>query len=285
MPGFTLRGKVQLDGSQWKSGLDQASREADRWSNSVTSMIKGRLAAAFAVGAIVRSVTDSLDQAGRIRDKSNSLGVSTDVYQQLEFAAEQSGASIDNMAAAIKRLGVAQIDAERGSKDIIETFERLGISTKELKKLSPDELFLKVANIFKNRSGGPTDIADAQKVLGRSGSELLPAFRAGLGASAQQAVDAGVIIPNDEVLRLAAASDQKTTLEFKARAAKAGAAASSIEQVSNPFGVFRQLGSIYEDVREALREFREHRREVLDEQRAARKAAEETAENTQVLSR
>lgn len=278
-----LKGRISLDGSQWKSGLSQANREADKWSSNVTSMIKGRLAAAFAVGSIIRSVTASLDQAGKIRDRSNALGVSTDVFQQLEFAAEQSGASIDNMAASIKRLGVAQIDAKRGSKDILETFDRLGISTKELNSLSPDELFFKVANVFKDRKGSATDIADAQKVLGRSGTDLLPAFRAGLASSAKLAVDAGVVIPNDEVLKLAAASDKKTTAEFKGRRTLATAVAVGLENpggVGNPLTVLTQILGL---VSEQVREYGDARRETLEQQRAATKAAQETAENTQSL--
>lgn len=283
MPGFTLKGKIQLDGSQWQAGLAQAKNQADRWSTEVAGMIKGRLAAAFAVGAIVRQATASLDQAGRIRDKSNALGISTDLYQQLEFAAEQSGASIENMAAAIQRLGGAQLNARQGSKAILEVFKEMGVSAKEMNEAAPADLFFKLAEVFKTNPNDPRGIGFARTLLGRSGAELLPAFRAGLGSSAQLAKDAGVIIPEDEVMRLAAASDTKTTAEFKGRAVSAGVTASAVEHATSPFGVFRNFGAMLADVNSAVKEFREYRREALKEQRGAREAAQQTAENTKTL--
>jgi hypothetical protein len=211
MPGFTLKGKIQLDGSQWKAGLAQAKGQASKWSTEVTSMIKGRMAAAFGIYGVFRAASSSIDRGGEVRDKSKSLGIDPELYQQIDFAASQSGASIDDAAKAIKRLAVAQVDARRGSKDLLEAFGRYGLTVKELERLSPEKLFFLISEQVENGVNKMGQLADMQKLLGRSGASLIPAFEAGFGKTAQSAIDLGTVIPTGEIMELAAAGDKLLT--------------------------------------------------------------------------
>lgn len=211
MPGFTLKGKIQLDGSQWKSGLNQAKNQANRWSSEVSSLIKGRLAAAFGVFGLIRGTSASFARAGEVRDRSRMLGMDPEMYQQVDFAAAQSGASIDDASKAIKRLAEAQIDARRGSKGLVEAFGRYGLTVEHLKKLKPDELFFLLSEQVEKGVNKVNQLGDMQKLLGRSGGSLIPAFELGFGRVAQEAKDSGVVISREDIMTLAAAGDQLLT--------------------------------------------------------------------------
>ena len=212
MPGFTLKGKIQLDGSQWQAGLNQAKNRTNKWSNEVSNMVRSRMLKAFALSALTMGVDRKTARAGQIRDQSTMLGIDPETFQKIAFAAGQSAVSVDDAAKAIKRLSVASLDALRGSKDIQEAFGRFGLSMEHVAKLKADPasmLFL-IAELTE-RGINPTALADVQKLLGRSGANLLPAFKAGFAASGVQAEKAGVIASNEEIRRLAALGDQIET--------------------------------------------------------------------------
>jgi hypothetical protein len=225
MPGFTLKGKIQLDGSQWQAGLNQAKQRANRWSNEVAGIVKGRLAAAFGMYGIGRALGGSILKAGEVRDRSTMLGIDPETYQQIDFAAAQSGSSIDDAAKAIKRLSVASLDALRGSKDIQEAFGRFGLSMEHVAKLKADpaSMLFMIAELVE-KGVNPTALADLQKILGRSGANLLPAFEAGFGKTAQSAKELGVVISKEEIMRLGAASDEWETLTRRFSRGVAGVA-------------------------------------------------------------
>lgn len=212
MPGFTLKGKIQLDGSQWQAGLNQAKNRTNKWSNEVSNMVRSRMLKAFALSALTMGVDRKTARAGQIRDQSTMLGIDPETFQKIDFAAAQSAGSVDDAAKAIKRLSVASLDALRGSKDIQEAFGRFGLRMEHVAKLKADPasmLFL-IAELTE-RGINPTALADVQKLLGRSGANLLPAFKAGFAASGVQAEKAGVIVSNEEIERLGALGDEVET--------------------------------------------------------------------------
>lgn len=212
MARFNLKGTIQLDGSQWNAGLEQMKGKANRWSADVSNMVRSRLMRAFAAVALIRGVDQKTARAGQIRDESNALGMDIETFQKADFAAQQSAASIDDVAKATKRLAVSSIDALRGSKDVLEAYQRFGITAEMLSNLKsePGDLLFLLADLVQ-KGVNPTDLGDIQKIAGRSAGNLLPAFRAGFAESGRDAVDRGVIIPEHQVRELAAAGDEITT--------------------------------------------------------------------------
>ena len=202
MPGFTLKGKIQLDGSQWKAGLDQAKRQGSRFATETGAIIKSRLAAAFGVFGLVRGIGSAFSRGAEVRDRSRALGIDPETFQQIDFAAQQSGASIDDAAKAMKRLAVVQIDAQRGSKDLQEALGRYGVTVEHLKRLSPDKLFFLIAEQVEKGVNKTKQLGDLQKLLGRSGGNLIPAFETGFARAAQDAVDRGTVISRADIMAL-----------------------------------------------------------------------------------
>lgn len=216
MPGFTLKGKIQLDGSQWNAGLAQAKVKANRWSNDVSNMIRSRMLKAFAVSALIFGVDRKTAKAGQIRDQSTTLGIDPETFQKLDFAAQQSAGSVDDAAKAIKRLSVSTIDALRGSKDIQESFERFGITMETVAKLKADPAsMLFLVSELVEQGVNPTALGDVQKILGKSGAKLIPAFKAGFAGAGAEAEKVGAIATNEEIFKAADLGDTIATQKFK----------------------------------------------------------------------
>ena len=213
MPGFTLKGKIQLDGSQWKSGLSQAKRQANTWSADVASMVRSRLSKAFLVGIVGAGINRATAKAGQRRDQATALGIDAETLQKLDFAVSQSGGSMTDAAKAIETLAVTMLDAERGSKAVLESFGRFGVTPEIISKLKadPDKMFQLLSEQVQ-QGVNTTDLGDLKKVMGRGAAALLPAFKAGLGQSMEAASKAGVVVSNEKNAELAAAGDAIVTI-------------------------------------------------------------------------
>lgn len=210
MPRFDLKGKIQLDGSQWNSGLDQAKRKADKWSAETAGMIKGRLVSAFAVGAILSNMDAIFNKAATIRDESAKIGVDPETFQELDYAARQSGASIDDVGRAVKRLATAQQDAIRGSEKQAEAFARYGLTVDMLKRAAPEKLLALIAEQTQKGVNATQELADLQTLMGRGGPELIPTFKAGLSGAMAEARQIGPTFTGEQVEDLGRTADDIT---------------------------------------------------------------------------
>ena len=210
MARFELKGKVQLDGSKWNASLDQAKRKADTWSAETSSMIRRRFVSAFAVGAMFRSMTGLFNKAAEIRDEAAKIGVDPESFQVMDYAARQSGASIDNVGKAVKRLAAAQRDVLDGSAEMVDPFSRFGITPETLENNSPQELLQIVSRQVKSGSNAENLLADIQAIMGRSGPELIPTFQSGFSEMMQEGRDIGAPLSDQQVTELGEAADAWT---------------------------------------------------------------------------
>ena len=241
MPQFELKGKVSLDGSRWKAGLQQAEREAEGFSGRMASRLGGAIKASL-IGAIVGGVTagvaaalSSLGKSARIRDMASRIGATPERFQEMEFAANQNGATGEQIVAAIKGLSKTQqraneIGADGKFKDrgMRETFAKFGITDMDLEKPTA-ALFQTIAKRVGEGWNKKDALADLQRIMEESGVALLPVFKAGMEETMQRARELGTISGRD-VMQLAALDDKKTDLTFMAanKAAQATAATARI---------------------------------------------------------
>jgi hypothetical protein len=163
----------------------------------------GGIGAAFAsVGAgmlapIAAAAKLFADAGSQLHDLSVQTGLSVEQLSELKFAAEQSGASLDDVAVAIKNM------------------QRQGISASRL-----DEIAAGIAAIE-----DPTKPTEAAlKIFGKSGAKLLPMLME-LGALRAQARASGLIISTEDAARADALGDSMDRLKsvFKAVQMRIGA--------------------------------------------------------------
>lgn len=149
--------------------------------------------AGLGIGAGIESV---MNYAARIQDLSDQLGVSTDAIQHFGNAAEKNGSSLESMGQGFRKLEVARSKALQGDQELIQAFQRLGISIFDLGKLKPEELMKKLG-------ASSLDAADTVKLLGKNALELRPTI-AGI---ADGTIKVGQAIDKIDVKKLKEADD------------------------------------------------------------------------------
>lgn len=126
------------------------------------------IGAAVATGkAFLDSASDVAEWGNQIDKDSQKLQWSSEAYQNWAFILEHTGASIDGMKTAMKKLTVA---AEEGN----DAFTQLGISQEELEQMSPEQLWEKTISSLQDVSDEGERLALANELLGKQSVELLP---------------------------------------------------------------------------------------------------------------
>lgn len=153
------------------------------------SIAKGFIKAQLALGAlklaikgairVVRSfTTDIAAQGDEIAKMSKSLGVGVTALSELQFVAQRSGASLQELRVALKTLAKNAFDMSEGTGEARRSFEALGIrvttASGGLKKLKP--LFIEIADKLGKMTDSSKRAAMATQIFGRSGERLVPMF-------------------------------------------------------------------------------------------------------------
>lgn len=200
MSDFLIR--FRADGKQAEGEAAAVNRSLQNIERTGARMGKA-FAGAFAVRQIADMVRATVEWGGKINDAASKTGVAAESLQAFNYAAEQSGANLQDITQALKFLSKAMVEASANPKgDIASTFERLGVATKDLATSKPEQLFRYLAAAFQLLPDNAQSTADALKLMGRGADNLLPAFRDGFGAAVEQAKTLGIVVQDDIIKRL-----------------------------------------------------------------------------------
>ena len=223
---MNLKAKVGLDTGGFDAGIKRMKTKADAFIAKTNKQLKrpdglsrvgpfAALASIPIVGSILAGAakkTLPAEEASRIRDESKKIGVSTTTFQELDYAARQSGGSIQDVGKAFKALSLRQQDAIRGNKEYTEAFARYGVTVDELKAKKPQELFALISKQVEGGVNKANELADVQRLLGKSGTELLPTMQAGLGAAMTEAARIGAPLSPEQIKKYSDMGDQMTKI-------------------------------------------------------------------------
>lgn len=135
------------------------------------NQVLGFFGAALSVGAVInfgRSLLNTADQLVKVADRT---GLTTTEVQKLQYIAEQSGNSLDNMTRAISKL---QAGLAGGDKGVVNAVKDLGLNFKELRAASPFEQMEMVASAMQKIEDPTARAKLAMQLFGRAGAEILP---------------------------------------------------------------------------------------------------------------
>ncbi len=168
----------------------------------------GLAAAGTAVGAVVAA---AIQDANRIDEVAQRIGLTTEALSRLRFAAAQNGSTLEALQAGFGRLAK---EADSGGKNL----QRLGISARDSAgNLRPlEELFLDVADRVSQYSNQTDRLAAAQAVFGRGAVELLPVLaqgRDGLQELGDKAERLGLVIDSNTAAASARLNNNISTLK------------------------------------------------------------------------
>jgi hypothetical protein len=170
----------------------------------------GVAAAAVAAGALSVLVAKAYESGDAFNKMSERMGVSVEWLQKMDFAAQQSGASIEDIGTAMRFLSRNISNAAAGGKQQIEMFEELGVSVDDLRKMSPEKQFETIADALSKVSDQTDKTRLMMEAFGRGAMALngtIKDGKAGLKEMGDQAEAMGIVFGKDTFNRLEATSD------------------------------------------------------------------------------
>ena len=216
--------KIILDNSKFKKGLDEAKAAGEKFGSAIKSTAKVATAAMAAVsGAVVgvtKSLADGIKETAAYGDEidknSQKVGMSAEAYQQWDYVMNLAGTSMSNCTMGMKTMTNQIGQAQKGSEEAAENFKKLGISTKDLDKMSREEVFAKVIEGFQGMEDSTERAALANKMFGKSGQEMTPLFNMSkeeLAEATKNFKDYNMALSDDGVKASAAFQDSMTTMQ------------------------------------------------------------------------
>jgi len=156
-----------------------------------------------------RSIATS---ANEIQRQAEIMGLSTDAYQKLAYAAKMADVDNERFASGMKFLARSIEEVKAGTGDAEKYFKALGINIDALSdaELKLEPMTYRLADAFKSVEQGTGKTAIAIGLMGRSGQELVPYFNQGAEAIkdlGEEAVRLGTVL-GDVVIKKGSEAEQ-----------------------------------------------------------------------------
>jgi minor tail protein len=195
--------------------------------SAIGTVIGNALVAAFR--GLSHAIRGAIDEADKLDEMSQKIGISVEQLSAFQFAAKMSGVQAEAFGSAIVKLSRAMTDAASDtSGQLARTFQTIGVSaTDAAGQLRPTaDVLLDLANKFQGWTDGAGKAAIATALFGRAGADLIPFLNQGKG---------GIEALMKEAQRLGIVLDAET-------AAKAGKLNDTMDKIKAVFdGFIRQI--------------------------------------------
>ena len=176
-------------------------------------------AAATAVSVFVASSFKSfVDLGDQLAKMSIKTGVSVETLSELKYAADLSDVSMDQINTTLKKLQLNMGEALDGNSGMAESFDKIGLSTEDLKTMNAEDVFFRIADAVNSAKTTTEQSAIAFDLLGKQGQEMLPMLTSDISGLRQEANDLGIVMSTDTAKATEAFNDNLT----RAKAAIAG---------------------------------------------------------------
>jgi len=211
-------------------GLARASKRLQAFGASVRAMGLKIAAAGTAMLAPLLGAAKVFASTGDQLDKMRArTGFSAEALSELGFAAEQGGASIDQLDRSLAAMARFSVMVERGLKTSTDLLDMLGVSVEQFKRAKPEERFKLLAEAISQVKDPSLRAGIALNVFGRSGRELLPMLeggRASIEELQEEARRLGITMTDEDATSAAALTDALNRLkrQLKAIVVQIGAA-------------------------------------------------------------
>jgi hypothetical protein len=247
--------------------------------------MKGKLAAAFSIGAVVAAGKAVADTMGVLADTAENLNVTTDQLQGLGFMAKQVGLDLGDVSAALGKLSAIQADFVSGgaSDEVKDKLKALGFATPDQADAMNAAEFFEA--ISKGAQASSEGLTAALQMLGRAGPKFQAVMRGvagiGLSGATEASREAGGLISQEDIQATDAAMDGLVE-RIKRRFVKAGAVVvAALSRGANAL-TGDGAGVLTDD--QSARAKRNQAARVRADEEAAKKIIEETAEIRQKMA-
>lgn len=174
----------------------------------------GIFGASLGIGAVVSFGQSVLQMADDLQDSAAQLGISTSALQVYQYAALQNGIANEKLQLALQTLNRTIGEAASGSKTAQDKFKGLGIAFTDAagNARGASDVLRDLADLIQAIPDPALRAAAAAELLGaKAGPQLVPLLAAGsqgLADFATSAANAGQVLSQETVKRLADANQQ-----------------------------------------------------------------------------
>ena len=205
---FSILAKIGVDLTDLNIGVKKAESLGKQMSKSFKSDAASAIGSVFAVDRLASFGKEALDLAGKLNDLSDQLGVSVEFLQEMKFAAEMGGGSLDDVGSAIQKITLARSKALAGDEGMVASFEQLGISAKEIRSAKVEDIFTKIGKSFEGNANPQELVKAFTELAGKGAGGLIPAMASGLADATEQARQLGLVWSTEVVTGLDEANDR-----------------------------------------------------------------------------
>jgi hypothetical protein len=204
---------------QVKATMASTATSAKRFAAGVA----GSLATAFAGVTISNAITETAELGDTAAKAGKAIGLSAESYQELAFAADRSGTSIEVMSNGLQRVSKRLLLASRGVGSATEDLKELGVdafdasgNVKSLEAILPE-----LADAFARLDDeDPRKAGLAIQLFGKAGAKMVPFLNegsAGIDALRQQARDLGAVMSDETAANAEKVVDAMSNLKASLR--------------------------------------------------------------------
>lgn len=208
---LSLIARITLDSTAFHSGVGGVRRAIQ----GVAGSVKGQLAGVLSVGALINESRKLIEYGSQINDTAEKIGVSTDRLQELNYAAKQTGSTLESVANAFKNLKKNRLEAlQNPAGEQAQAFAALGVNPRGT---DINQMFTQIGEAVRKVNFGAGEEPLIEKLLGKSAVELIPMFHEGMEQLAEDARNLGIVLDNETITKLDDVGDSLDRLQFQVR--------------------------------------------------------------------
>lgn len=183
-----------------------------------TAVAAGVGAAVAGIGAALVKARAAIDELDRLDDVANKLGVGVEALQELRFAADQTGVSMQTFDLALQRFTRRTAEAAEGTGEAKAALAEMGIALRDQAgNLRPvEDLLDDVADAFAGIEDPAQRVRLAFKLFDSEGVAVVNTLSGGSAALREmrdEARQSGAVIEEDLVRKASLAKDEMAALQ------------------------------------------------------------------------
>jgi len=205
---------------QLRTGMDKLTGAASGVSKGF-SLAKNAVAGFLglqAVQGVARLVGSLLNAGDELQKMSVRTGQTVETLSALKYAADLSGASLDEVQAALSKVAAKAFEAATGNKQSALAFDALGISVKNANggMKSSLDIMTEVGAALNNISDNTVRTAMAREIFGKNADALVP-FLLTMKETTAEAQRMGAVMSGELAAGSEVFNDNLTRLQYQMR--------------------------------------------------------------------
>lgn len=205
--------ELYVKNSALMKGLAEAQKRLRDFGNGIAVVGKWMMGLGTAAIAPFVAMAARFEHTGSaLNDMSARTGMTTEALSELGYAAGQTGAEMEDVETAVRKMQKAIGDAAEGGEAGTKALSHLGLTIGELRGLSPDKQFELIASRLAAIKDPTQQAAAAMEIFGKTGTKLLPMI-SDLKALRERAQELGLVMSGENAAAADALGDALNDLK------------------------------------------------------------------------